>query len=395
MGVALPIRGDIEAAELRRLARRERDGRVSARLLVLANALEGMSREAAARAAGMDRQTLRDWVVRFNAEGTAGLRDQPRPGRPTRMTEGQQAAFKAIVLRGPAPERDGVSAWRIADLCRIAEERLGVVYQEGGMLRLVKALDLSWQKTRPRHPRADGAAQERFKKDPMGHRTAERWLGSGSDHLDQEAPMDVTPAMAPLAEAAPATLFVALELSRSTWLVAMHSPIGDKISQHRLEGGDTEGLLKPLTRKRMQAAEKPGRPVRVGCCFEAGYDGFWLHRWLCARGIDNRMLDAASLLVDRRARRAKADRAVPAAGLAHDRAVVQVAIPMREHVPEQPVHDCQDRQLQADRAPELHGRRRVLCSAPQQHGGDVHGQAILGGAPRPVSAGRRGAARPG
>ena len=164
MGVALPIRADIEAAELRRLARRERDGRVSARLLALANALDGMSRAAAARAAGMDRQTLRDWVVRFNAEGVDGLRDQPRPGRPPRMTEGQQAAFKAIVLRGPDPERDGVSAWRIADLCRITQERFGVVYREGGMRRLVKALDLSWQKTRPSHPKADKAAQERFKK---------------------------------------------------------------------------------------------------------------------------------------------------------------------------------------------------------------------------------------
>jgi hypothetical protein len=74
------------------------------------------------------------------------------------MTEGQKAAFKAIVLRGPDPDRDGVSAWRITDLCRVAEARFGVVYREGGMLRLVKALDLSWQKTRPRHPRADKAA---------------------------------------------------------------------------------------------------------------------------------------------------------------------------------------------------------------------------------------------
>src|SRR5918997_753254 len=119
--------------------------------------------------------------------------------------------------------------------------------------------------------------------------------------------MDVTPATAPLAGAAPTTLSVALELSRSTWLVAMHSPIGDKISQHRLDGGDTEGLLALITRKRAQAAEKLGRPVRVACCFAAGYDGFWLHRWLCARSIENRVLDAASILVDRRARRAKAD----------------------------------------------------------------------------------------
>ena len=164
MGTAVAIRTDIEAAELRRVARHKSDGRVAARLLGLANVLDGMSREAAARAAGMDRQTLRDWMHRFNAEGIAGLHDEPRPGRPPRLTEGQQATLKAIVLRGPDPDRDGVSAWRIVDLCRIAEQRFGVAYREGGMLRLVKALDLSWQKTRPRHPNADRAAQEWFKK---------------------------------------------------------------------------------------------------------------------------------------------------------------------------------------------------------------------------------------
>jgi transposase len=74
MGAAVAIRMDIEASELRRLARREADGRVTSRLLALANVLDGMSRDAAARAAGMDRQTLRDWVHRFNAEGVEGLR---------------------------------------------------------------------------------------------------------------------------------------------------------------------------------------------------------------------------------------------------------------------------------------------------------------------------------
>ncbi len=164
MGAALSIRTDMEAAELRRLARREGDGRVAARLLALANALDGMSRAEAARAAGMDRQTLRDWVIRFNAAGVAGLCDQPRSGRRSWMTEGEQATLKAIVLRGPDPERDGVSAWRILDLCRIAEERFGVAYREGGMRRLVKSLGLSWQKIRPSHPQADPAARERFKK---------------------------------------------------------------------------------------------------------------------------------------------------------------------------------------------------------------------------------------
>jgi transposase len=150
--------------DTRERAIREADGRVAARLLGLANVLDGMSRDAAARAAGMERQTLRDWVHRFNAAGVAGLRDEPRPGRPARLAEGEQAALKAIVLRGPDPDRDGVSAWRIVDLCRIAEERFGVTYRESGMLRLVKSLDLSWQKTRPSHPKADRTAQERFKR---------------------------------------------------------------------------------------------------------------------------------------------------------------------------------------------------------------------------------------
>src|SRR6185312_15245189 len=161
--VAVAIAKERTPAELRALARRERDGRVSARLLALANALDGMSRDQAARAAGMDRQTLRDWVHRYNAEGVEGLRDRPRPGRPCALDEGQQAALKALVLRGPSLERDGCVAWRARDLCGLVEERFGVRYGESGMLRLLRGLDLSWQKTRPIHPEADPRAQERFK----------------------------------------------------------------------------------------------------------------------------------------------------------------------------------------------------------------------------------------
>jgi transposase len=158
------IRRDHAPEELRALARRERDGRVCSRLLALANALDGMSRAEAARLAGMDRQTLRDWVHRYNVEGIAGLKDRPRGGRPPRLDPGQQAALKALVLTGPTLERDGCVAWRLRDLCRLVEHRFGVIYSETGMLRLLHGLELSWQKPRPIHPEADPKAQARFQK---------------------------------------------------------------------------------------------------------------------------------------------------------------------------------------------------------------------------------------
>lgn len=161
---ALPIRTDIPPAELRRRARFERDGRVSARLIAIANALEGMRRDEAARLAGMDRQTLRNWVVRYNERGVAGLNNRTAPGRQPYLSEGQQAALKAIILAGPDPVRDGVQRWRIVDLVGLVEAKWGVRYSETGMLRLVWSLDLSHQQARPEHPKADRRAQERFKR---------------------------------------------------------------------------------------------------------------------------------------------------------------------------------------------------------------------------------------
>ena len=152
------------AVELRREAGRCRDARAARRMLALALVLEGASREEAARAAGMDRQTLRDWVHRYNAEGVEGLRDRPRPGRPCGLDEGRQAALKALILRGPKLERDGCVAWRARDLRELVERRFGVRYSESGGRRLLRGLDLSWQKARPVHPEADPKAQERFKK---------------------------------------------------------------------------------------------------------------------------------------------------------------------------------------------------------------------------------------
>ena len=140
---ALAIRRDFLAAELRRLTRLEPDRRAAMRLIATANALEGLSRAEAARLAGMERQALRDAVIRYNAEGPEGLHDRPRSGRPEALAPGQQAALKAWVLRGPDPERDGVSAWRLADIRDHAEQAYGVRYSEWGMSRLLKRLGLS------------------------------------------------------------------------------------------------------------------------------------------------------------------------------------------------------------------------------------------------------------
>jgi transposase len=161
---ALAICQDLPPTELRRLARFESDRRASMRLLAIANALEGRSRAEAARLAGMERQALRDAVIRYNAEGPEGLHDRPRSGRPERLSEGQQAALKAWVLRGPDPERNGVSAWRLVDICDHVEETYGVRYSAWGMSRLLKRLDLSHQKAQPRHPQSSPAAQAAFKK---------------------------------------------------------------------------------------------------------------------------------------------------------------------------------------------------------------------------------------
>ena len=160
----LPIRQDDAPADLRTRATRGKDCRAALRLLAIANALEGMTRAEAARLAGMERQALHDAIQRFNAEGPDGLHDRPRTGRPEQLTPGQQAALKAHILRGPEPERDGVSAWRLVDLCDYVEQTYDVSYSQWGLSRVLKRLGLSRQKTRPSHPKGSPAAQAAFKK---------------------------------------------------------------------------------------------------------------------------------------------------------------------------------------------------------------------------------------
>jgi transposase len=104
------------------------------------------------------------------------------------------------------------------------------------------------------------------------------------------------------------TIFVAIEPSRKSWLVTLHSPDRDRISRHKIEGGDHAGLLTLIERMRERAARTLGAVPAVVSCYEAGYDGFWLHRLLLAAGITNYVFDPSSIAVDQRARRVKTDR---------------------------------------------------------------------------------------
>jgi transposase len=104
------------------------------------------------------------------------------------------------------------------------------------------------------------------------------------------------------------TIFVAIELSQKSWLVTLHSPDRDRISRHKLEGGDHAGLLSLIEKVRSRAEQQLGGSLRVASCYEAGYDGFWLHRLLLAAGVMNFVFDAASIPVEQRGRRAKTDR---------------------------------------------------------------------------------------
>lgn len=156
--MALAIRRDRTPASLRMWARRTRDPRAASRAYAIANALEGMTRAEAARLAGMERQALRDAVVRYNAEGVSGLSDRPRI-RPSRLTEGQQAVLRGLILRGPDPERDGISSWTRADIVDLIEARFGHRYHVSSLSKILRNLGFSRQKTRPSHPNADPKAR--------------------------------------------------------------------------------------------------------------------------------------------------------------------------------------------------------------------------------------------
>ena len=156
-------RSEFSAEELRRKAGRVRNASQSRRLLALASILDGASRSDAAQNAGMDRQTLRDWVHRYNAEGVDGLLDRPRSGREPRLNEGQLAEFDRIVETPPDPVADGVVRWRFAICKAQIAKRFSVALSERSVGRILNERGFRKLSARPKHPEVNTAAQEAFR----------------------------------------------------------------------------------------------------------------------------------------------------------------------------------------------------------------------------------------
>ena len=164
VGHKTEVRGDLYSLEaLVRLARTQKNNRASRRMLGIAHALEGMTICAAARAAGMERQALGDAIKRYNAEGLEGLFDRAKPGRPRKLDAAQEKKLSELLIEGPDPDKDGISAYTLEDLVAIAESRWKVKYHPWSMSIAIKRLGFSRQKARPYHPEKDEAAQEAFK----------------------------------------------------------------------------------------------------------------------------------------------------------------------------------------------------------------------------------------
>ena len=165
MAAAIKItRGELDPAGLRREARRAGSIGASRRMLAIALVLEGASRTDAAQAAGMERQTLRDWVHRYNEEGLAGLSDRPGDFGPKRLLSPEQEREVAEwVRRGPDMAEHGVVRWRRADLARAMQAKFGVVLAERSISTVLRRLDFRRLVARPRHPGHDIAAQASFR----------------------------------------------------------------------------------------------------------------------------------------------------------------------------------------------------------------------------------------
>ena len=164
MGHAIAVRTDFTSSQLRRLARRSKDATQTRRLLSIAAVLDGASREDAAKIGGMDRQTLRDWVIRFNAQGPVGLINIPSPGVPPKLDDTHKTFLASIVDEGPIPAIHGVVRWRACDLIMRLHEEFGLSVSDDTVYRALRELGFSHLSARPKAYQQNAEAMDAFKK---------------------------------------------------------------------------------------------------------------------------------------------------------------------------------------------------------------------------------------
>jgi len=164
MGAAIELRAGYDGDGLRKLARTSNDADQTRRLLALSVIYEGGRRTEAAQVGGVELQTVRDWVLRFNAGGPEGLIDGKAPGGEPKLTPAQKQALIGIIERGPIPAIHGVVRWRLTDLAGWVFDEFGVSLSESGMSRIVRGLGFAKLSARPRHHAQNEYAIEDFKK---------------------------------------------------------------------------------------------------------------------------------------------------------------------------------------------------------------------------------------
>jgi transposase len=165
MSAAIPItRLDRTTSQLRSFASKCGDGAQVRRILAIALVLEGRSRAEAAMQNGMDRQTLSDWVHRYNATGIDGLKSRHGPGATPLLSEAERAELRALVVKGPDPEKDKIIRWRCLDLQAEIARRFSVRVHESTVGKWLHQLGLTRLQARPCHPKTDHVAQEAVKK---------------------------------------------------------------------------------------------------------------------------------------------------------------------------------------------------------------------------------------
>jgi len=150
MGTAIAVRAEYTSKQLRGLATRVKDAAQARRLLAIAAVLDGHSRAEAAKIGGMDRQTLRDWVIRFNAQGPDGLVNKPSPGGPSKLSDAHKAFLARIVEDGPMPAIHDVVRWRACDLIQRLYEEFDISVSDDTVYRALKELGFSHISARPR-----------------------------------------------------------------------------------------------------------------------------------------------------------------------------------------------------------------------------------------------------